>query len=125
MIVPRVGPEIVTGSTRLKAGTATKMVLNMLTTGAMIRIGKTYGNLMVDLRATNTKLVARTRRIVAMLTGVTEDEAERLVAAADGELKTAVVAKQRNVSPAEARKLLAAADGHLRRAIGGDGDGDR
>jgi N-acetylmuramic acid 6-phosphate etherase len=91
----------------------------------MIRIGKTYGNLMVDLRATNTKLVARTRRIVAMLTGVTEDEAERLVAAADGELKTAVVAKQRNVSPAEARKLLAAADGHLRRAIGGDGDGDR
>jgi N-acetylmuramic acid 6-phosphate etherase len=80
---------------------------------------------MVDLRATNTKLVARTRRIVAMLTGVTEDEAERLVAAADGELKTAVVAKQRNVSPAEARKLLAAADGHLRRAIGGDGDGDR
>jgi N-acetylmuramic acid 6-phosphate etherase len=101
------------------------MVLNMLTTGAMIRIGKTYGNLMVDLRATNTKLVARTRRIVAMLTGVTEDEAERLVAAADGELKTAVVAKQRNVSPAEARKLLAAADGHLRRAIAGDGDGDR
>jgi len=125
MIVPRVGPEIVTGSTRLKAGTATKMVLNMLTTGAMIRIGKTYGNLMVDLRATNTKLVARTRRIVAMLTGVSEDEAERLVAAADGELKTAVVAQKWGVSPAEARKLLAAADGHLRRAIGGDGHGDR
>jgi N-acetylmuramic acid 6-phosphate etherase len=125
MIVPRVGPEIITGSTRLKAGTATKMVLNMLTTGAMIRIGKTYGNLMVDLRATNTKLVARTRRIVAMLTGVSEDEAERIVTAADGELKTAVVAKQRNVSPAEARKLLAAAGGHLRRAISGDGHGDR
>ena len=125
MIVPRVGPEIVTGSTRLKAGTATKMVLNMLTTGAMIRIGKTYGNLMVDLRATNTKLVARTRRIVAMLTGVTEEEAERLVAAADGELKTAVVAQKRGVTPAEARTLLAAADGHLRRAVGGDGHGDR
>lgn len=125
MIVPRVGPEIVTGSTRLKAGTATKMVLNMLTTGAMIRIGKTYGNLMVDLRATNTKLVARTRRIVAMLTGVSEDEAERLVAAADGELKTAVVAQKRGVSSVEARRLLAAADGHLRRAIGGDGHGDR
>jgi len=125
MIVPRVGPEIVTGSTRLKAGTATKLVLNMLTTGAMIRIGKTYGNLMVDLRATNTKLVARTRRIVAMLTGTTEDEAERLVAAADGELKTAVVAQKRGVSPAEARKLLAAADGHLRRAMGGDGHGNR
>ena len=103
MIVPRVGPEIVTGSTRLKAGTATKMVLNMLTTGAMIRIGKTYGNLMVDLRATNTKLVARTRRIVAMLTGVTEDEAERLVAAADGELKTAVVAQKRGVTPLRRR----------------------
>ena len=125
MIVPRVGPEIITGSTRLKAGTATKLVLNMLTTGAMIRIGKTYGNLMVDLRATNTKLVARTRRIVAMLTGASEEEAERLVAEADGELKTAVVAKQRGVSPAEARALLAAAGGHLRRAIGGDGDGDR
>lgn len=125
MIVPRVGPEIITGSTRLKAGTATKMVLNMLTTGAMIRIGKTYGNLMVDLRATNSKLVARTRRIVAMLTGVSEEEAERLVAAADGELKTAVVAKQRGVSPAEARALLAAAGGHLRRAISGDGHGDR
>ncbi len=125
MIVPRVGPEIITGSTRLKAGTATKLVLNMLTTGAMIRIGKTYGNLMVDLRATNTKLVARTRRIVAMLTGASDEEAERLVAEADGELKTAVVAKQRNVSPAEARALLAAAGGHLRRAIGGDGHGDR
>ena len=108
MIVPHVGPEIVAGSTRLKAGTATKMVLNMLTTGAMIRIGKTYGNLMVDLRATNAKLVARTRRIVAALTGVDEMTAERLVAEADGELKTAVVARLRNVSPAEARRLLAA-----------------
>ena len=118
MIVPRVGPEIVTGSTRLKAGTATKMVLNMLTTGAMIRIGKTYGNLMVDLRATNTKLVARTRRIVTLLTGASEEEAERLVAAADGELKTAVVSRARGVSPAEARRRLAAAGGHLRRAVG-------
>jgi N-acetylmuramic acid 6-phosphate etherase len=132
MIVPRVGPEIVTGSTRLKAGTATKMVLNMLTTGAMIRIGKTYGNLMVDLRATNSKLVARTRRIVAMLTGVAEEEAERLVTESDGELKTAVVARVRGVTPAEARRLLAAADGHLRRAVGdallrprGSGDGVR
>jgi N-acetylmuramic acid 6-phosphate etherase len=118
MIVPRVGPEIVTGSTRLKAGTATKMVLNMLTTGAMIRIGKTYGNLMVDLRATNTKLVARTRRIVTLLTGASEEEAERLVAAADGELKTAVVSRARGVSPADARRLLAEAGGHLRRAVG-------
>jgi N-acetylmuramic acid 6-phosphate etherase len=125
MIVPHVGPEIVAGSTRLKAGTATKMVLNMLTTGAMIRIGKTYGNLMVDLRATNAKLVARTRRIVAALTGVDEMTAERLVAEADGELKTAVVARLRNVSPAEARRLLAEADGHLRRALAGGGDDER
>ena len=125
MIVPQVGPEIVAGSTRLKAGTATKMVLNMLTTGAMIRIGKTYGNLMVDLRATNAKLVARTRRIVAALTGVDETTAERLVAEADGELKTAVVARLRNVSPAEARRLLAEADGHLRRALAGGGDDER
>jgi len=122
MIVPKVGPEIVTGSTRLKAGTATKLVLNMLTTGAMIRIGKTFGNLMVDLRATNTKLVARTRRIVAALTGVDESEAERLVAAADGELKTAVVAKLRGIEPAEARRVLAVAGGHLRKAIAGEGD---
>jgi N-acetylmuramic acid 6-phosphate etherase len=121
MIAPRVGPEIVTGSTRLKAGTATKMVLNMLTTGAMIRLGKTYGNLMVDLRATNTKLVARTRRIVAAVTGVDEAEAERLVAAADGELKTAVVAHVRGISPAEARRLLSDAGGHLRRALEGGG----
>ena len=125
MIVPQVGPEIVAGSTRLKAGTATKMVLNMLTTGAMIRIGKTYGNLMVDLRATNAKLVARTRRIVAALTGVDEMTAERLVAEADGELKTAVVARLQNVSPAEARRLLAEADGHLRRALAGGGDHER
>lgn len=69
MIAPVVGPEIITGSTRLKAGTATKLVLNMLTTGAMVQLGKTYGNLMVDLQATNAKLVARTRRIVAALTG--------------------------------------------------------
>ena len=118
LIAPCVGPEIIAGSTRLKAGTATKMVLNMLTTGAMIRMGKTYGNLMVDLRATNTKLVARARRLVARLVGVAEDEAERLLAAADGELKTAVVARLRDVPPAEARRLLAAAGGHLRRALG-------
>ena len=76
MITPVVGPEVISGSTRLKAGTATKLVLNMLTTGAMVLLGKTYGNLMVDLKATNTKLVARTRRIVAELTGLSEEAAE-------------------------------------------------
>jgi N-acetylmuramic acid 6-phosphate etherase len=116
-IAPVVGPEVISGSTRLKAGTATKMVLNMLTTGAMVLLGKTYGNLMVDLKATNTKLVARTRRIVAMLTGLSEEKAEARLAQCGGELKTAVVAERRNVSPDVARELLRQAGGHLRTAI--------
>src|SRR6266404_781355 len=89
---PVVGAEVISGSTRLKAGTATKMVLNTLTTGAMVLLGKTYGNLMVDLKATNTKLVIRSRRIVAELTGLSEAEAEQQLARCGGELKTAVVA---------------------------------
>jgi len=116
-IAPVVGPEVVSGSTRLKAGTATKMVLNMLTTGAMVLLGKTYGNLMVDLRATNEKLTQRTRRIVTMLTQLAEDEAAELLQRCGGELKTAVVAHRRQVTPAEARRLLDRAGGHLRRAI--------
>lgn len=118
MITPVVGPEIISGSTRLKAGTATKLVLNTLTTGAMVLLGKTYGNWMVDLKATNTKLVARTRRIVAQLTGLTEDEAEAQLAFAGGELKTAVVAYCRHVTPEIARQILADAGGHLRTALG-------
>ena len=82
MITPVVGPEVISGSTRLKAGTATKLVLNMLTTGAMVLLGKTYGNLMVDLKATNTKLIARSRRIVASLTGLSEEAAEAQAARA-------------------------------------------
>jgi N-acetylmuramic acid 6-phosphate etherase len=117
LIAPRVGPEVIAGSTRLKAGTATKMVLNMISTGTMVQLGKTYGNLMVDLRATNAKLLVRTRRIVARLADVTEDEAERLLAACDGELKTAVVSRLRGVEPAEARAILAAAAGRLRQAV--------
>src|SRR5205814_7221176 len=89
MIRPVVGPEILSGSTRLKAGTATKLVLNMLTTGAMVRLGKTFGNLMVDLRATNSKLRARTNRIVRILTGLTHDEAAAILQSCGGELKTA------------------------------------
>jgi N-acetylmuramic acid 6-phosphate etherase len=117
MITPVVGPEVISGSTRLKAGTATKLVLNMLTTGAMVLLGKTYGNLMVDLKATNTKLVARTRRIVAMLTGVSEAEAEAQLARCGGELKTAVVAQWHGVTAEAARELLAKAGGQLRRAL--------
>jgi len=117
MIAPVVGPEVISGSTRLKAGTATKLVLNMLTTGAMVLLGKTYGNLMVDLKATNTKLVLRSRRMVAELTGLSESDAEQQLARCGGELKTAVVAHQRGVSAEEARKLLASAGGQLRGAL--------
>jgi len=117
MIAPIVGPEVISGSTRLKAGTATKLVLNMLTTGAMVLLGKTYGNLMVDLKATNTKLVARTRRIVAMLTGLSEEAAEQQLARCGGELKTAVVAHMQGVTADAARELLKRAGGQLRRAL--------
>lgn len=119
MITPVVGPEVISGSTRLKAGTATKLVLNMLTTGAMVLLGKTYGNLMVDLKATNTKLIARTRRIVAGLTGLSEQEAEAQLARCGGELKTAVVAYRRGVSAEQARELLVRAGGQLRVALNG------
>lgn len=116
-IAPIVGPEVVSGSTRLKAGTATKMVLNMLTTGAMVLLGKTYGNLMVDLRASNEKLIDRTRRIVAMLTGISEEAAEEKLQACGGELKVAVVAQELGIDPEQARQRLARCDGHLRRTL--------
>ncbi len=119
MIVPVVGPEIISGSTRLKAGTATKMVLNMLTTGAMVRLGKTYGNLMVDLTATNQKLTLRSRRIVSELTGLESDNAQTLLDACSGEVKTAIVSQMWSASPEQARELLAQANGHLRRALDG------
>lgn len=117
IIAPIVGPEVVSGSTRLKAGTATKMVLNMLTTGAMVLLGKTYGNLMVDLRASNTKLIERTRGIVAMLTGISESAAEVTLQASNGELKVAVVSQELGISPDQARQRLESCDGHLRRAL--------
>jgi len=116
-LCPVVGPEVVTGSTRLKAGTATKMVLNMLTTGAMVRIGKTYGNLMVDLRATNKKLIDRSIRILIAFTDLPRDEAETVLEACHGELKTAIVSVKRNVSPERAEELLKQAGGHLRRVL--------
>lgn len=116
-IIPVVGPEVVSGSTRLKAGTATKMVLNMLTTGAMVLLGKTYGNLMVDMRATNKKLIDRSRRIVAAITSLSESEAEAQLAKCNGEVKTAIVSHVRSVSAEQARELLATAGGHLRHAM--------
>lgn len=117
MIAPIVGPEVISGSTRMKAGTATKMVLNMLTTGAMVRLGKTYGNLMVDLRATNAKLLLRSKRIVSELTGLNVDEAAALLALCNGEVKTAVVSSCCGISADEARQRLQLAGGHLRAAL--------
>jgi N-acetylmuramic acid 6-phosphate etherase len=117
-IVVKVGPEVVTGSTRMKAGTATKLVLNTLTTGAMIRIGKTYGNLMVDLRAWNDKLVDRSQRIVMETTGLPRDDARAVLEAADGRVKTAIVMARRGVGGDEADRLLAEHQGRLRSIVG-------
>ena len=114
-MLPIVGPEVVTGSTRMKAGTATKLVLNTITTGAMIRLGKTYGNLMVDLRATNNKLVDRSQRIVMEVCGVSREEAKKLLAGADKSVKTAIVMQKRGVTREEAERLLAENGGVIRR----------
>jgi N-acetylmuramic acid 6-phosphate etherase len=113
-----VGPEIVTGSTRMKAGTATKLVLNTLTTGAMIRLGKIYGNLMVDLRAWNDKLVDRSQRIVMETTGLDRGAAREVIQAADGSVKTAIVMARRGVAKPEAERLLAEHAGRLRPVVG-------
>ena len=115
-IAPITGPEVLTGSTRLKAGTATKLVLNQVTTGAMVRLGKCYENLMVDLKASNAKLVDRAARTVATITGVDRPTADRLVADANGHVKAAVVMHRRGVGLEEANRLLGEADGSLRRA---------
>ncbi|MCC6493441.1 MAG: N-acetylmuramic acid 6-phosphate etherase [Pirellulales bacterium] len=116
-IIPVVGPEVLSGSTRMKAGTATKMVLNMLTTGAMVRIGKTYGNLMVDMNATNSKLLERAKRIICSVTGVTADAAAELLQRCNGEVKTAILAHRLGLSPDDARAALEASRGHLRQAL--------
>jgi len=118
VINPVVGPEVLTGSTRMKAGTATKLVLNTLTTAAMIRIGKAYGNLMVDMRARSFKLRDRAERIIMTVTGVTRAKARRLLAAARGEAKTAITMHARGVDYADAKRLLRKARGFLRGAIG-------
>ncbi|GAX53496.1 N-acetylmuramic acid 6-phosphate etherase [Streptomyces olivochromogenes] len=112
-----VGPELLTGSTRLKAGTAQKLVLNMLSTITMIRLGKTYGNLMVDVRASNEKLRARSRRIVALATGASDEEIEQALAATDGEVKNAILTILGGVDGPTAARLLEESDGHLRAAL--------
>src|SRR5207244_1976741 len=98
MIAPAVGPEVIAGSTRLKAGTATKMVLNMLTTASMIRIGKTYGNLMVDVQVGSEKLKDRARRIIGIVTGLEYDEADKLLRKAHWDVKAAIVMQKTALS---------------------------
>lgn len=116
-IVVITGPEVVTGSTRMKAGTATKLVLNTITTGAMIRLGKTYGNLMVDLQATNEKLKDRSERIVAEVCGVSRADARAALDAADGSVKLAIVMRTLSLSRGEALRKLEEAGGVIRRLL--------
>ena len=111
------GPEVLTGSTRLKAGSATKAALNAITTAAMVRLGKTYGNLMVDLRPGSDKLRDRALRSVAAGGEVGREEAERLYQAAGGEVKTAIVMARLGIDVAAARRRLDASEGHVRGAL--------
>ncbi len=112
-----VGPEVIAGSTRLKAGTAQKMILNMLSTASMIGLGKVYGNLMIDVKVTNAKLLTRAVGLVMRLTRLDEAAARRLLAAANNEVKTAVLMQRRGLAYAQARQLLAKTKGRLRQAI--------
>lgn len=112
-----VGPELITGSTRLKAGTAQKLVLNMISTISMIRLGKTYGNLMVDVRASNEKLRARSRRIVELATGADAATVGAALTATEGEVKNAILTILGEVDAATADRLLAESGGHLRAAL--------
>ena len=116
-ICPYVGPEVVMGSTRMKSGTAQKLVLNMLTTTAMIRMGKVYENMMIDLQMTNKKLVERSKRIVMTIAHVNYEEASSFLQQAGGHVKTALVMIKANVSADDAKQRLSRADGFVRKAI--------
>jgi N-acetylmuramic acid 6-phosphate etherase len=118
-IAPLVGPEVVAGSTRMKAGTAQKLVLNMLSTGACVRLGFVYGNLMVNVQPKNTKLVDRARRIVAQAAGVTYQQASELLAQAGSNVRTAIVMAKAGVGREEAEQRLAAAGGRVSKALTG------
>ncbi|MGH2507552.1 MAG: N-acetylmuramic acid 6-phosphate etherase [Ktedonobacteraceae bacterium] len=117
MIAPVVGPEVIAGSTRLKAGTAQKMVLNMLSTGSMILLGKTFGNLMVDVRATNYKLHQRAVQIISIAAEVPKEEAEELLHNSANEVKTAILVGKTHLTPVQARAKLAEHSGILRAAL--------
>ncbi|GAB5520539.1 MAG: N-acetylmuramic acid 6-phosphate etherase [Rhodothermales bacterium] len=116
-ICPVVGPEPIMGSTRMKSGTAQKLVLNMITTVSMVQLGKVYRNMMVDLQMTNAKLVERSKRIIMMATGVDYDEAGNALTEADGHVKTAIVMLLANVDAEAAHQRITDADGHVRRAL--------
>lgn len=116
-IAPVVGPEVVTGSTRMKAGTAQKMVLNMLSTGAMIKFGKVYGNLMVDVQATNKKLEERARNIVIEATGCSRDRAVELLTETSNNVKLAIFMEMSNLDKYKANEILAKCNGHIRNAL--------
>lgn len=116
-ITPVVGPEVITGSTRMKAGTAQKLVLNMLSTGTMIRLGKVYGNLMVDMQVSNAKLEERACRIVAQVAKVDEETATQTLKHCDGEVKTAIVKLCAGLDVSSARSRLVACDGIIRKAL--------
>lgn len=118
-ICPNVGPEPIAGSTRMNSGTAQKMVVNMITTASMVALGKTYGNVMVDLQLTNEKLVERARKIVMELGGVDYEKASTVLDAAGGHVKTALVMTIDNVTRETAEERLNAADGHVRKALEG------
>ena len=121
-ISPGVGPEVIAGSTRLKAGTATKIVLNMLTTGAMVRTGKTYGNLMVDVQTGSEKLKDRARRIIVIVTGLDYDQADKLLKRAQWNVKAAIVMQKSGLSLAHALTRLRHAHNFVRDAIGEDAE---
>jgi N-acetylmuramic acid 6-phosphate etherase len=121
-IAPAVGPEVIAGSTRLKAGTATKIVLNMLTTGAMVRTGKTYGNLMVDVRTGSEKLRDRARRIITIVTGLEYDEADKLLRRAQWNVKAAIVMQKSGLTYTQALTRLKRAHQFVRDAIGEDAE---
>lgn len=117
IIRPIVGPEVITGSTRMKAGTATKLILNMLTTTTMIKVGKVYENLMVDLRATNVKLTDRAERIIMTVTGISQGDAKILLKSAFGNAKVAIVMQKLGIDYTEAKKRLDMHSGFVRKIL--------
>jgi len=116
-IEPKPGPEVLAGSTRLRAGTATKLVLNMISTAVMIRLGHVYGNWMVNVQPTNLKLAERARRIIRQVTGVSTERAAELLAAGGNSVRTAIIMEKTQTSRDEAERLLARAGGRIREAL--------